>query len=382
MRPRKSHNRIFFALVLLCIAAPGFAMVKAVAIVTFWGYCVAVDGFKKSSTIWFLSVLANLLAWSMVAEVHMVSQADMINQCSRILIFFMVLSIGVHIARNSKLSSTELDTLIFRVAMFAMILKIVILTLVLGGWYSLEEVQKYIGFETVSDNIGLGLERLQFPSDIATLFLLPCYVGGKSKIKDIAFLLSITVVVFLSFSRFLFVGYLLCLIVRYIWIRKLDLISQFSAVVILILCTIFSANLALRFSGEGTTASDSVRTEQIRHLNSVTSSFPILGTGIGSSANGYTRSDTMPFSYEVEWNALTMQFGFLGITWFCINLLAVLFVSLKAGKNILPFAIVFVVWIASGFTNPYVTSLGSAFGFSILIFRSLQIENTNPQINM
>jgi len=88
----------------------------------------------------------------------------------------------------------------------------------------------------------------------------------------------------------------------------------------------------------------------------------------------------MPFSYEVEWYALTMQFGFLGIAWFCINLIAVLFVSLKAGKQVLPFAIVFVVWIASGFTNPYVTSLGSAFGFSILMLRTLQNESTNDRI--
>jgi len=380
MRPLKNNNRAFFALVLLCVAVPGFAIVKAIAIIMFWGYCVTIDGFERSSVIWVLSVSANLLAWSIVAEAHMVSQTDMINQCSRILFFFMVLSIGAHVARSSRPRTVELDTLILRVAVLAMILKIVILTLVLGGWYSLEEIQKYVGFETVSDFIGLGLQRLQFPSDIVILFLLPCYVGGKNRIKDAVFLVSITIVVLLSFSRFLFGGYLLCLVVRYVWIRRMDMISRFSVVVILVLCTIFSASLAVRFSGEGTTASDNTRAEQIRHLDSAISSYPILGTGIGSSASGYTRSETMPFSYEVEWYALTMQFGFLGIAWFCINLIAVLFVSLKAGKQVLPFAIVFVVWIASGFTNPYVTSLGSAFGFSILMLRTLQNESTNDRI--
>jgi O-Antigen ligase len=369
MRPSKSKYGAFFALVLFCVAVPGYATAKAAAIVVFWTYFVIKSGFKLSSVIWVLSVLVNLLIWCIVASAHTVVQNDTANQCGRILIFFIVLGIGVYAVRTLEIEEGKLDNLIFYIAFLAMILKSVILVLVLGGWYSLEEVQKFVGFETVSDFIGLGLQRLQFPSDIVILFLLSCYVGGKNKAKDTIFLLSVTVVVVLSFSRFLFVGYLLCLILRYVWIRKIDLISWFSLGVILLLSAVFLANLVERFSGEGTSASDSSRVEQIGYLKGVISEYPFLGTGIGSSVGGYKRSETMPFSYEVEWYAMTMQFGYLGITWFGLNLIVVLFTSVDGKRNVFFFTAVLLIWIASGFTNPYVTSLGSAFGFSILMLR-------------
>jgi hypothetical protein len=374
-----SNSRPFFALVLFCIALPGFATAKAAAIVGFWAYYLVKAGFKASSAIWFLSVSANLLIWSMVGSAHTVVEADIINQCSRILIFFMVLGIGVYTARTVKLEDGKLDGLILRTAILAAILKIMILILVLGGWYTLEDVQKYLGFETVSNFIGLGLQRLQFPSDVVILFLLPCYVGGKKKIKDATFLLGVTVIVLLSFSRFLFVGYLLCLVVRYLWIRKIDLISWFSVIVIVLLGTMFFVNLSERFSGEGTSESDSTRVEQVAYLEGAISSYPLLGTGIGSSVVGYKRSETMPFSYEVQWYAMTMQFGLLGIAWFCANLIAVLFTSVNSRRQWLPFAAIFLIWIASGFTNPYITSLGGAFGFSILMLRLAPHRKANSK---
>jgi hypothetical protein len=378
-RPIKSDSRPFFALVLFCVALPGVATAKAAAIVGFWAYYVVKSGFKTSSAIWFLSVAANLLIWNVIALAHAVVQADIINQCSRILIFFMVLSIGVHAARTLELKGGKLDSLIFNIAVLAMILKIIILAMVLGGWFTLEQIQKYLGFETVSDLIGLGLQRLQFPSDVVILFLLPAYVGGRKKSIDAIFLLSVTVIVLLSFSRFLFVGYLLCLVVRYLWVRKIDLISWFSVIVILSLSTVFFVTLSERFSGEGTSASDDTRVEQMGYLKGAISNYPILGMGIGSSVGGYKRSETMPFSYEVQWYAMTMQFGFLGITWFGANLIAVLYTNIdKRRQGLLPFTAIFFIWVASGFTNPYVTSLGGAFGFSILMLRLPQRRNEDP----
>jgi hypothetical protein len=376
-RSSESKSRAFFALVLFCVAFPGFATAKAATIVLFWVYCLVKAGFKTSSAIWFLSVLTNLLIWSIVASAHTVDHADVINQCTRILIFFIVLCIGVYAVRTLKFEEDKLDSLIFSIALLAMILKIIILVLVLGEWVTLEEIQKYLGFETVTDLIGLGLQRLQFPSDIVILFLLPCYIGGKNKTKDAIFLLSVTVVVLLSFSRFLFVGYLLCLILRYLWVRKVDLISWFSVIVIIILSAIFFVTLSERFSGEGSADSDSARVEQIGYLEDAISNYPLLGMGVGSSVRDFKRSESLPFSYEVQWYAMTMQFGSLGIIWFGVNLIIVLFIGVDSRKQAFSFAAIFLIWIAAGFTNPYVTSLGSAFGFSILMLRLLPHQNAS-----
>jgi hypothetical protein len=376
-RLSKNNSGPFFALVLICVAFPGFATAKAFSIVGFWIYCLFKSGFKIPSVIWFLSVLSNLLIWSVVAANNAVVDADIINQCSRILIFFIVLGIGVYAARLLKLEEGRLDSLIFDISLIAMLLKVIILTLVLSGWVTLEEIEKYIGFETVTDLIGLGLQRLQFPSDIIIIFLLPCYLGGKNKAKDAIFLLSITLIVLLSFSRFLFAAYFFCLILRYLWIRKVDLISRASIVVIVSLIAIFFASLSTRFSGEGANDSDDVRVEQMRYLENAISNYPLFGAGIGSSISDYKRSNTLPFSYEVQWYAMTMQFGFIGIIWFGVNLVVVLFAGVKSRKQALFFAAVFFMWIASGFTNPYITSLGSAFGFTILMLRLLSHRSSN-----
>src|SRR5215471_6243191 len=129
------NSRPFLALVLFCVALPGFATAKAAAIVGFWAYYLIKAGFKTSSVLWFLSVSANLLIWTMVGSAHSVVEADIINQCSRIIIFFIVLGIGVYIARTVQLEDGKLDSLIIRIAILAAILKIMILVLVLGGWY-------------------------------------------------------------------------------------------------------------------------------------------------------------------------------------------------------------------------------------------------------
>jgi hypothetical protein len=94
---------------------------------------------------------------------------------------------------------------------------------------------------------------------------------------------------------------------------------------------------------------------------------PIFGTGIGSSVSGNKRSGTIPFSYEVQWYAMAMQFGFFGLAWFVVNLLAPLSICFKSpGKRAFSLA-VFALWVIAGFTNPLVISLGSAFGLCILM---------------
>jgi hypothetical protein len=94
-----------------------------------------------------------------------------------------------------------------------------------------------------------------------------------------------------------------------------------------------------------------------------------MGTGIGSSVSTFKRSEATPYFCEAPWYAMTMQLGYLGIVWFIGNLLGILYACLKRGNRLL-FTVIFIAWLASGLTNPYVTALGSAFGLCILLFRS------------
>ena len=132
--------------------------------------------------------------------------------------------------------------------------------------------------------------------------------------------------------------------------------------------------LVSRFSGEGATVSDGTRAQQTEQLTRGIIESPILGRGMGSSAHGYTRSDKMPFSYEVQWYALTMQLGVFGICWFLLNMVAPLLLVMQTARQRLYFLAVWTLWALSGFTNPFIVSLGSGFG---LVFLTLRL--TIPQ---
>lgn len=362
----RKKNLFFFA-AFFCIAVPGFAVVKAVVIIGLWIYMASTSRLKARSILWFASVVLNIVFCCEVAFLRNVPIADTTNQLSRILLFFLVLGLAAYVADAGSFNLISTDRLVFSISLISVLLKIAIMGAILSGKMTLETIQSGLGFETVTDSIGFGLQRLQFPSDIALVFLIVCYTGGRRKLIDLLFLLAVTIDIFLSFSRFLFGAYVACLVIRYFRVRKFDQVSVAALSVALLFATIFSVSLASRFSTQRSEASDDTRTEQIRYLSEVIVQYPLLGTGVGSSVNGYKRSSTIPFSYEVQWYAMTMQLGFVGLAWFLTNMLAPLSPCFKAPVRSGIFLSVFLLWVVAGFTNPFIVSLGSAFGAGILM---------------
>jgi hypothetical protein len=372
---QNSFRTVFFALTLLCVAPPGFASVKALAILLVWTYWVINDDFNLTSVIWFFSVLLNLVVGAAIgAMFHAIVRADVANHFFRLLIFFIVLSIGGYVSQRCRLSGTYLDGLIFSVAVLMMLFKVFIIVCGLTGWISVDTIESAIGLESVTSDIGFGLQRLQFPSDIIAPFLIATYTGGKSKTKDCILLISASIVILLSFSRYLFAFYLLCIFIRAIWVKKIDFISILSIGVVAVSSIFLFNSLIGRFASDETQTSDDVRVEQVQYLKRAIADYPIMGTGIGSSISTFKRSESTPYFYEAQWYAMTMQFGYFGIIWFVGNLLGMLAACLKRGNRLF-FIILFVAWFASGLTNPYVTALGSAFGLCILLFRSNRIAD-------
>jgi hypothetical protein len=148
----------------------------------------------------------------------------------------------------------------------------------------------------------------------------------------------------------------------------MDAVTVSSLVVGAVLIAVFSVSLAGRFSGEGTQASDDIRGEQIHRLAAEIAEHPLLGKGLGASAGSYKRSETIPFSYEVQWYAMTMQLGAVGLMWFLIHLVSAMAKGVRSARGAALFLSVFLLWLVGGFTNPLVVSLGSAFGLVLLVW--------------
>lgn len=363
----RRYEKFFFLTTVLAAALPGFAPLRLVAIVALWGYLIVCDSFTIAAALWFVSVLLNLLLGAEVGAVFQdIPRNDVFGHFLRLILFFITLGIGSYTATRCSISQKWLDQLIFVIAVGMMIFKLIMVGALLAG-IPLDRIQALVGFETPSLGIGFGLQRLQFPSDIVAPFLIACYVGGEKKMKDGILLFSVAVVILLSFSRYLFAFYLLCVFLRAFWIKKADFISVLNVIFSLACVIIFSESILSRFASAGTAVSDQTRVDQIYYLKIAIKNFPLFGSGIGSATRDNLRSEKTPYFYEVQWYAMAMQMGFIGVFWYVLNILLALYVPLR--KNYIAFSVVFVVWALSGFTNPFLTALGSACGLTILLLR-------------
>jgi hypothetical protein len=372
----RRYEKFFFLTTVFVSALPGFAPLKLVAIMALWCYLIVGDSFTIAAALWFVSVLLNLLLGAQVGAVFQdVPLSEVINHSVRLLIFFISLGVGCYAANQCSISQKRLDQLIFVIAVGMMFFKLVFVGAILAG-ISLERIQAFFGFGTPTSDIGFGLQRLQFPSDIIAPFLIACYVGGEKKWKDGILLICLAGVVLLCFSRYLFAFYLLCALLRAFWIKKADFITVLTVIVSVVCVIVLFDTIVSRFASAETEISDQTRVDQLHYLKLGIKNFPLLGTGLGSEAHDYLRSEETPYFYEAQWYATTMQMGFIGVFWYALNLILALYVPLR--RNYIMFTVVFLVWVFSGFTNPYLTALGSAFGLTLLLVRCNGAQGRQP----
>ncbi len=128
-------------------------------------------------------------------------------------------------------------------------------------------------------------------------------------------------------------------------------------------------SLHLRFASHANTLSDTIRKEQSQALWEEIYLHPFIGKGLG----GYTEksirgeSPSMYYLYEVQWLSFLMQFGVIGLS----LLLGAAFILIipaftppwRQEKRFL--ATLYLVWLASGLTNPYLLSLTSGIVYAL-----------------
>lgn len=366
---------LFALLVWFSIAIPGLSIPKGILILGYWFYLVLTTPFSTASAMWMASVVGSLLFPTMVGFLRSVQVSDIAGQFARMLFFFVALSAAVLIVqRDPGIADAEgLDKLVRRAAISSMLLKVAILAGVVLGLFTFQAAQGFLGFESVTTDIGMNLQRLQFPSDIAIIFLVACYRGSRRMI-DVIFILSVSIIVYTSFSRFLFAAFGISLVIRSLWIRRIDRAFIAATLLAVVAAVVLAATLSDRFVGAASADSDQARVEQRARLSGMFVEHPVAGTGMGSSVPGYLRSYTIRYSYEVQWYSMAMQFGMLGLSWLIVNFCA-FFGSQRMSRRDKFYAnAVVLLWAVAGFTNPYLTAVGGAFGLCILLLRCVSTE--------
>ena len=360
----KALSVLFFLIALALVAVPGsatlkFALLVAVLVVGTLGGDFQMRGWVIGA----LAVLSMGLAY-LVALVHQVAGADRDAHLLRIFSFYAAFATLFYI-RRAFMTPASIDRLCLYSTLLMAAFKIGILIAVNLFGISLIQALDILGFESVTLMIRENIFRLQFPSDFIVLFLLACYSGRRSAVSDILFVVAVGVVVFLSFSRFIFLCFFVGLFVRMVWTGRADLITGISGVLLLGTVISFGDVLVERFVGEGSDVSDDIRVEQVQQLTRQITVNPVFGSGVGASVPNFTRSESLPYSYEVQWYATLMQFGVIGTAALLLNVTLAVMWRIRGEKSRFCLAVLLAMWVFAGFTNPFITSLGSAVGLSI-----------------
>lgn len=271
--------------------------------------------------------------------------------------------------------------------------KMVIMVAVLLGFLDIFTVLGW-GFSAMTTGIGENLIRLQTSTDIPTPYLLffafmAPSLGVKLSRSFITLytLLSLSTL-FFSFSRYLWavaaVGY-----VASLWSYSALGVAK-RAMLGAILLAIAVASIGIeestnivwsRFFSDETKYSDFQRYEQVDALVSKFQTGPCLGHGLGSYSEECIRASAQPFSYEVQWVSFLMQFGLIGCSILALTTLTMGWAYLSPPWTItkLSFLAMYLLWLASGFTNPFLISMNSGTLFGLFYVIGLRLFAQNRQ---
>lgn len=273
--------------------------------------------------------------------------------------------------------------------------KVVLVTLHLLGWINIFSLMDSLGMRFMSMQIIGGLFRFQTSNDIATPYLLFFFLQAQQygitwgkKFRILYIIISIFSI-FLSFSRFLIFIAVLAVMLHAWTLRLSTIIRALPMVIILCVSGLLwigmdniSAIAERRLLSKDNYVSDVTRTKQIVALLEEHELFPLFGKGLGGYAPKYIRDETLLHSYEVQWVAFLMQFGWIGITLILcpLGLVMVKILSHPLTKHKIVLGLMFLCWLFSGFTNPFLISLtsGIIYGLFYLAGKSLKDCNSRP----
>ena len=108
---------------------------------------------------------------------------------------------------------------------------------------------------------------------------------------------------------------------------------------------------------------------------------PYLGNGIGGAPVPGVLG-RYSYHFEVQWLAFLMQFGIIGITGILLALGGYCHYYLKSPLNWtkIAFLSMYLLWLVSGFTNPFLISLNSGILYGLFLVTALRLnsENVSP----
>lgn len=242
-----------------------------------------------------------------------------------------------------------------------------------------------INYKPVGLNIIIGAPRFSFVTmDFLSVALFILYIYFRNKIIYIKFPLFIeffySIILFISifsaYSRFIFIIFPILLIIVFLLNKNYKTIIL-AFIIGILFSIVFHKDISLiifqRFVNQE--HSDSWRIIMTHALLNSWSQSPFLGRGIGAYSLELIRDRSMPFSYEVQFVSILMQFG---ISFILLNIF-ILYFFLKniTNRTILLTFSIYISLILGSFTNQYLLSTTTGVIYVIIFIILLVFNNVN-----
>lgn len=261
-------------------------------------------------------------------------------------------------------------------------LKLILIILHVLNFINMFALMETMGMRFMSMEMASGFSRFQTSVDIVTPFFILFVMQSDAlnlnftkRFKYFYCLISSISILF-SFSRFLMAVAACSALFYWLTLNKKALLkgififcALFAAFILIIGVDNFITIIERRFFSNDNYYSDLTRTQQIEALMEQFYISPYFGMGLGGYVKDFLRDTSIVYSYEVQWIAFLMQFGLFGMIFLLVPVLFICFQFLKPPitRVNLSFLGLFLVWLMSGFTNPFLISLASGIIYSIFL---------------
>ncbi|ENY6784426.1 MULTISPECIES: O-antigen ligase family protein [unclassified Providencia] len=386
---RKSTLILFFLFSFFPLGGGGLIKPLFLALTLFL-YFLNVKWLKvnKASVIIYLSLLIIFLfsyIHFLYSPLYYAASMTILNS---IFVSIVIYCIATSLIISGILSVDDLLRYIIYGLVSYVILKTVIVILIYCNIVDITIINNISPDMTSLGNIGAnGLIRIVGVND----FLLPFFYFfiDKTSIKNKRITKAIILfAIFFSFTRSIWLGFIILIILHEIIINKK--INKILSIAIILFFTIagFSIytdfdllfSIQQRLFIEGSGSSNEKFRQAILMINKL-SEQPIFGYGLGSYIPEYIRNDRLKYGYEVANLSLVMQLGIIASAILISIMLISLFLAFRKSKKSkfdVFLIISLVAFILFGFSNPVVMSSVSVVLY-LAIMRTLDSHRSSIQ---
>ncbi|MGA3796603.1 hypothetical protein ACPCYX_02310 [Pseudomonas fluorescens] len=363
--------------------------------VLYLGYKITIKGTTNKATknlliwlvVWITLLLTAFLSSITVTNYNEYHSRALFSYFGFLLsVFFLLIAV-----RSKTISLKELFKAIVYASFIYSVFKTLLIFSTVFGFISVRALQAlirdFIGSSVVSFwSEDAAIARISFGNDIIIPFVASfVLLFSDHKIFSYKFTYLYIIVAMVStslgFTRYIWIlnAYIL---VGYIVIVKGNIkIASVSAFLFtcayILILNIDWLNEIINIRSQDSTSID-VKNQQAALLIAEAQNHIVFGNGLGGYIQTFIRSPYQPYLYEVQWAALLMQLGVIGLLVLAIGLIFIVPVSALTlrtsavkSKEALYLIILYGLWLASGVTNPYLFIMTSSVSYVLfyLFFR-------------